>query len=92
MLEWIVLSVGLLAIYTVRADFSRYSIFTAGVFKRVSRTVVETENECEEELCERTVSPGEERRWFKEIVVAGMPVSHKVYWLLSSVVISLACT
>jgi len=75
MIEWIGLSVGLLAIYTVRADFSRYSIFTAGVFKRVSRKVVETEKECEESLCENTVFPGEERRWFKEIVVAGMPVA-----------------
>lgn len=75
MLEWIALSAGLLAIYTVRSDFSRYSIFTAGVFKRASRKVVETEKECEESLCENTVSPGEERRWFKEIVVAGMPVA-----------------
>lgn len=73
MLEWAALSVGLLAVYTYRADFEKYSIFTTGVFKRVSREVVETEHECHDTHCEATVSPGERRRWYKEIVVGGMP-------------------
>ena len=66
------LAVGLL-LYTYKADFEKYSIFTTGVFKRISREVVETEYECHDTYCEATVSPGERRRWYKEIVVAGMP-------------------
>lgn len=73
MLEWVALSAGLIAVYIFRADFEKYSIFTTGVFKRVSREVVETDHECHDTYCEATVSPGERRRWYKEIVVAGMP-------------------
>lgn len=74
MLEFIALTAGLLAVYTFRADFTRYSIFTVGVFRRVSRRSAETDCECIETFCDQTVSPGERRRWFREIVVAGMPV------------------
>ena len=62
--------------YTYRADFARYSIFTVGVFKRVERRAVEgVEYECADPMCEAHTDVAERRRWFKEIVVAGMPVA-----------------
>ena len=63
-----------LSLYAYRADFQRYSIFCYGVYKRVDRRVVETDRECHEDYCEQNVAPGEARRWYKEIVVLGMPV------------------
>jgi len=74
MYKWLLVGIILLGLYAWRADFSRYSIFTVGVFKRVTRSPVESEEECEEYYCENTVSPGEKRRSFKEIVVAGIVV------------------
>lgn len=66
-----VLTVG----YTARADFDKYSIFTVGVFKRVKRHPVQnTGHECSGLHCDAVVEDGEQRRRFKEIVVAGCPV------------------
>lgn len=75
MLEWAALAAGLLAVYSWRADFARYSIFTVGVFRRVERTAVEgVEFECADPICEATTEKAERRKWFKEVVIAGMPL------------------
>lgn len=67
--------VATLSLYSYRADFSKYSIFTVGVFKRLDRVVIETSDyECAEFHCEEQTDVAERRRFFKEIVVAGMPV------------------
>lgn len=73
-LEYVSLLAGVIAVYIYRADFEKYSIFTTGVFRRVSRRVVETGEVCDDLYCETIVAPGERRRWYKEIVIAGMPV------------------
>ena len=68
-------TVAVLSLYSYRADFSRYSIFTFGVFKRLDRVVVEdAEYECAEIHCETSTEVSERRRYYKEIVVAGMPL------------------
>lgn len=78
MFEPLHLTVAALAIssmYSYRADFARYSIFTVGVFKRLDRTVVEApEFECSEHHCEEQTDVAERRRYFKEIVIGGMPL------------------
>lgn len=61
----------LFAAYLYRADFAKYSIFTVGVFKRVTRKRSESGVACTESLCENEVSSGEVRIASKEIVVAG---------------------
>ena len=57
--------------YAVRADFATYSVFTVGVFKRLDRAAADGGQECVK--CESEVQSGERRRYYKEIVVAGMP-------------------
>ena len=57
--------------YVVRADFATYSVFTVGVFKRLDRAAADGGQECVE--CESEFQSGERRRYYKEIVVAGMP-------------------
>ena len=70
-----VITIATLSIYSYRADFSRYSVFTVGVFKRLERTVVEgAEYECAEFHCEETTEVSERRQYFKEIVALGMPI------------------
>jgi hypothetical protein len=64
------------ATWLYAGDFERYSIFTLGVFKRVTHepTTLNGE-ECREHWCEATDSAGERRLWFKEIVLFGIPVA-----------------
>ena len=58
----------------LRSDYAHYSIFTVGVFKRVSRRPNTTENECEESYCEHSVTDGETRIAYKEIVFCGVAI------------------
>jgi len=61
------------SVYASRADFSRYSVFTVGRFNRLRRSSVEREGrECRD--CEEEIEIGEERHYFKEIVVLGASV------------------
>jgi hypothetical protein len=67
--------VGLFVAYTMRVDFAHYSIFTVGVYKRLYRYKAQnTDVECEESYCDRTVVEGETRKATKEIVVCGCPL------------------
>lgn len=56
-----------------RADFQRYSIFTVGVFKRIDRSVAGA-HECAALDCDADPDVTERREWFREIVVAGVPL------------------
>jgi hypothetical protein len=65
----------LLLVYLYRADFEKYSIFTVGVYKRVTHAAAEdTDVDCYRVHCESTVTNGEVRRRYKEIVIAGCPI------------------
>src|SRR6056297_758592 len=71
------MAVASVAVFVYRADFSRYSIFTHGVFRRVERDVVELngDGECQEHECDSEPETAERRKWFKELVLAGMVVA-----------------
>lgn len=59
--------------YWWRGDFAAYSVFTVGVFKRLDRASANaTGRECAELGCEVPVEAGERRRWYKDLVVAGL--------------------
>lgn len=65
-----------LATYALLVDVDRYGILTVGRFRCLERTVVTGRDvECVEHLCERTTPTAERRRWFREVVVLGMPVA-----------------
>jgi len=69
-------AVASVAVYSYRTDFSRYSIFTHGVFRRVERDVIKLDGgECQEHECSSEPETAERRKWFKELVVAGMVVA-----------------
>lgn len=57
-------------------DFERYAIYSVGVFKRVAHEPVTLkDSECCEHWCDVDAGDGEHRRWFKEIVLAGVPIA-----------------
>lgn len=57
-------------------DFERYSIFTVGVFQRVTHQPAALDShECREHWCEVDGGDGERRLWFKQIVLFGIPVA-----------------
>jgi len=58
----------------LRSDYAHYSIFTVGVFKRVSRRPSTTQTECEESYCEERITDGETRIAYKEIVLCGVAI------------------
>jgi len=59
--------------YGLRADFAKYSLFTVGVFERLTRAHSEADQACME--CDSQLDgDGEVRTYYKEIVVAGMAV------------------
>lgn len=61
--------------YLWRADFAHYSIFTVGVFKRVTRYKSHNQNrECSELDCGLGTKDGEIRKGRKEIVLLGCPI------------------
>lgn len=65
-----------LAAYLYAGDFQRYSIFTVGVFQRVTHEPAALGgHECREHWCDIDGGDGERRRWFKQIVVLGVPVA-----------------
>jgi len=73
LLQAAAVALAVLSAYGYRADFAKYSIGTVGVFKRVDRRVVEPGDfECAD--CEGHTDSAERRTYFKEIVVAGMPL------------------
>jgi hypothetical protein len=62
--------------YLYAGDFKRYSVFTVGVFERVTHQPAALDgHECREHWCEVDSVDGERRRWFKEIVVLGVPLA-----------------
>lgn len=62
--------------YLYAGDFKRYSIFTVGVFQRVTHEPAALDGHgCREHWCEVNSVDGEHRRWFKEIVVLGVPLA-----------------
>jgi len=66
----------LTATYLYAGDFKRYSVFTVGVFQRVTHEPAPLNgHECREHWCEVNGVDGERRRWFKEIVVLGVPLA-----------------
>lgn len=66
----------LVAGYLYAGDFERYSIFTVGVFQRVTHEPAALDgHECREHWCEVDDVDGERRLWFKEIVLLGVPVA-----------------
>ena len=65
-----------LVAYLYTGNFERYSIFTVGVFQRVTHEPAALEgHECREHWCEVDDTDGERRVWFKEIVLLGVPVA-----------------
>ena len=68
--------------YWWRADFATYSLFTVGVFERLDRQPTNDDKPCAE--CGSDIDSGEQRTYYKEIVIAGMPtvrygVGHAYY-------------
>jgi len=62
--------------YLYAGDFERYSILTVGVFERIAHEPQALDGaECREHWCETAAGDGEHRRWFKEVVVGGVPVA-----------------
>jgi len=66
------LAVAGLAGYGYRADFEKYSLFTAGVFERVTHHETARDKQCFD--CQTEIDTGERRTYHREIVVGGMPV------------------
>lgn len=65
-----------LVAYLYAGDFQRYSIFTVGVFQRVTHKPAALDgDECREHWCDVTTGDGERRLWFNEIVLLGVPVA-----------------
>jgi hypothetical protein len=63
-------------VYLYTGDFERYSVFTVGVFQRVSHEPASLDgHECREHWCDVESEAGERRRWFKEIVFFGVPLA-----------------
>jgi len=72
---WLVLVALVLIAYLWRADFDTYSVFTVGVFKRVTRYKSHNQNrECSKLDCESGTKEGEIRKGWKEIVLFGCPI------------------
>ena len=68
--------VTLTAVFAYASDFERYSIFTVGVFRRVTHEPADLKgHECREHWCEVDDVNGEHRVWFKEIVLLGVPLA-----------------
>ena len=71
-------AVGLLVVtvlvvaYSLRSDFEHYAITSTGVYKRIRRYDIETEESCT--ACGENVADGELRKASKEIVVLGCPL------------------
>lgn len=66
----------LVAGYLYVGDFEKYSIFTVGVFQRVTHERAALDgHECREHWCEVDDVDGERRLWFKEIVLLGVPLA-----------------
>jgi len=62
--------------YLYAGDFERYSIFTVGVFQRVTHEPAALDgHECREHWCDIDDVDGERRLWFKQIVVLGVPIA-----------------
>jgi len=66
----------LLVGYLYAGDFEKYSMFTVGVFQRVTHEPAALEgHKCREYWCDVDNVDGERRLWFKEIVLLGVPMA-----------------
>jgi len=76
MIDLWLLPVGLLCLlYLYRADFQQYSVFTVGVFKRISRYEGHRNIECSNVDCDNTTEGSELRKAYKEIVIGGAVIA-----------------
>lgn len=65
-----------LVVYLYAGDFVRYSIFTVGVFQRVTHEPASLDgHDCREHWCDVDDVEGERRMWFKQIVLLGVPIA-----------------